>query len=115
MMFQIFATVMLAGVALYAWSQSRLSPKVSMSVVLLTGVGEYLVLLPEHAMDIAHFFGVGRGADLVFYVWILLSLAVLLNMHLKLRQHNERMVNLVRALALRDAAAAASDEPGAQA
>jgi hypothetical protein len=82
-----------------------MAPKVTMAVFVIAAAGEYLVLLPEHATGLANAFGIGRGADLVFYLWILLSLVVALNIHLKLRAGNERFVGLVRALALRDAEA----------
>jgi small membrane protein len=104
MIFQILATLVLSGVAIYAYSQSRMAPKVTAFVFLLVGLGEYLVLAPDHAISIAHFFGIGRGADLVFYLWILLSLVVVLNLHLKIRSSNERFVSLIRTLALKEAA-----------
>lgn len=103
MIFQVIATGVLAGVVLYAYTQNRTSPKVAFAVIALVVVGECLVLAPDTATRLANRLGIGRGADLVFYLWILLSLVVALNMHLKLRASNERMAALVRALALREA------------
>jgi len=104
MIFQIFATIVLIGVGVYAYSQARLSPMVAVFTILLVIGGEYFVLLPDHAMRVAAFFGIGRGADLLFYLWILLSLVVVLNLHLKLRSTNERFAALIRELALAQAA-----------
>ena len=110
MIFQVFASVILVGVVVYAYSQARLSPQVAVSAIVLSLGGEYFVLRPEHAMSVANFFGIGRGADLVFYVWILLSLIVVLNLHLKLRSTNERFVALVSELALAEAARRAEQD-----
>ncbi len=103
MIFQLIATAILAGVALYAYTQNRTSPKLTFAVLPLVIMGEFMVLAPNTATALANRLGIGRGADLVFYLWILLSLVVALNLHLKLRASNERMAALVRALALREA------------
>jgi small membrane protein len=103
MIFQVFATAVLAGVILYAWSQARMAPAVAATTIVIGLGGEYLVLFPNHAMAIARFVGIGRGADLINYLWMLLSLVVVLNLHLKLRAANARLVALTRALALEDA------------
>jgi hypothetical protein len=104
MIFQIVASLFLVGIIVYAYSQFRLSPKVAVVTIGLALGGEYFVLFPDSAMTVAHVFGIGRGADLIFYTWILLSLAVAINIYLKLRSTNERFTALVRELALADAA-----------
>jgi small membrane protein len=104
MIFQFFASAVLLGVIVYAWSQARMAPTVAATAILIGLVGEYLVLLPNHAIAIARFVGIGRGADLINYLWMLLSLVVALNLHLKLRASNARLVALTRALALKDSA-----------
>lgn len=110
MIFQIFATLVLGGVVLYAYSQMRTAPMVSLIAILICICGEDIVLFPDHAIAVARFAGIGRGADLINYLWMLLSLVVTLNLHLKLRASNDRLVALTRALALRDAAAAEASE-----
>jgi hypothetical protein len=104
MIFQLIATVVLAGIAVYAYAQNRTSPKLALAVITLLVAGEVMVLAPNTATLLANRLGIGRGADLVFYLWILLSLVIALNLHLKLRASHEQMAALVRALALREAA-----------
>ena len=104
MIFQIFATFVLIGVIVYAYSQMRVAPMVAGVAILIAIGGEDIVLFPDHAIAIAKFMGIGRGADLVNYMWMLLSLVVTLNLHLKLRASNDRLVALTRALALKDVA-----------
>lgn len=103
MIFQVFASVVLLGVVVYAWTQARMAPAVAWVAIMIGLVGEYLVLFPNDSIRIARMVGIGRGADLINYLWMLLSLVVVLNLHLKLRAANARLVALTRALALQDA------------
>lgn len=93
-----------AGLALcviYAYSQRRKSRLVS-NLIALTGVaGMYFVLLPEHSTYIAKLVGVGRGADLVIYCWIVISLALSLNLQFKILRLQAAITELTRELALR--------------
>ena len=66
-------------------------------------IGFYFVWLPSHATRVAEFVGIGRGADLVLYVWACISLVVLLNLHLKLRTQHELLTQLARSIALANA------------
>jgi hypothetical protein len=100
MIFQFIASGVLLCVVLYAYTQGRMAPKVTAFAIAIALVGEYFVLFPDHAMNVANSVGIGRGVDLIFYVWILFSLVALLNLHLKLRVANERFVSLIRELAL---------------
>jgi hypothetical protein len=45
--------------------------------------------------------GVGRGADLVFYCWIVISLIVSVNLQFKILNLQEMTTELTRELALR--------------
>jgi len=44
--------------------------------------------------------GVGRGADLMIYVWVLASLMLILVLHLKLVALGRRFTELARAIAI---------------
>jgi len=56
--------------------------------------------LPERANDLAALLGVGRGADLILYCWILTSLIVVLNLHLLIRANLQLTTELARQFAL---------------
>lgn len=74
-----------------------------MSSALLLGtvlIGLYLVWLPEHATVAAQLIGVGRGADLLLYCWIMINLVVVLHMRLKIHATNVIVTELARAIAL---------------
>lgn len=117
MIFQVFATIVLAGIGIYAYSQGSVAPHLKYFTIAVLAAGEYLVLFPGQTTVIASYFGVGRGADLLFYFWILISLVMVLNVHLRIRALNDKFVALTRQLALAEAAAqkypALSDGPQA--
>jgi hypothetical protein len=94
MIAQALLSLLLAGVLLYAWVEYRRSPVVAVLAVAVSVVGLYFVWVPEHTTRIAEFVGIGRGADLVLYLWLCISLVVLLNLHLKLRTQQESITRL---------------------
>jgi hypothetical protein len=55
--------------------------------------------MPEHSTQLAELVGIGRGV----YVWVCISLVVLLNLHLKLRTQTELITTLARKIAITDA------------
>ncbi|NVO16828.1 MAG: DUF2304 domain-containing protein [Rhodoplanes sp.] len=104
MIAQLFLTVLLSLVVLYAWSAHRKAPVVGFLAVAAALAGLYLVWLPGHATWLAHAAGIGRGSDLVVYTWVVISLLMLLNLHLKLRAQMEEITRLARSIALAEAA-----------
>jgi small membrane protein len=102
MIAQIFFSLLLCTVFLYAWIEYRRSPVVAVlsSVVALAGL--YFVWVPSHSTWLAEFVGIGRGVDLILYTWVGISLIVILNLHLKLRTQLELITVLARKIALAD-------------
>jgi hypothetical protein len=103
MIAKLVLSLLLGVVLLYAWAQYRRSPIVTILSCAVSLVGFYFVWLPSHATRVAEFVGIGRGADLVLYVWACISLIVLLNLHLKLRSQQELLTQLARSIALANA------------
>jgi hypothetical protein len=105
MIAQIFFSLLLCTVFLYAWIEYRRSPVVAVlsSVVALAGL--YFVWVPSHSTWLAEFVGIGRGVDLILYTWVGISLIVILNLHLKLRTQLELITVLARKIALLEPAA----------
>jgi small membrane protein len=66
-------------------------------------VNAYAVLRPEDVMTLAIKLGVGRGADLVLYLLVVCFIFATLNMYLRQRQLEQRLADVTRALALREA------------
>ena len=59
--------------------------------------------LDLHKVWQAGLLGIGRGADLIMYLWVCISLNLLLSLHLKLRRQQETITKLVRHVALANA------------
>jgi len=65
-------------------------------MTLLSALAVFFILQPERTNKIAHFIGVGRGADLVFYTSILLFWYIILRMYARIRKLEERVTTLIR-------------------
>jgi hypothetical protein len=100
MVAQLFLSVLLFVILLYAWTEYRRSPAVGLAAVLAALGGLYFVWIPSHATALAELVGIGRGVDLIIYVWIVISLLIALNLHLKLRSQMELITQLAREIAL---------------
>lgn len=109
MIAQVLLSVLLCNVLIYAWVEYRRSPIVALVSVVTSLAGLYFVWAPEHSTLVAEFVGVGRGADLVLYLWVCISLIVLLNLHLKLRTQHELITKLARSIAMTNAASPPPD------
>jgi hypothetical protein len=66
-------SLLLCGVLVYAWVEYRRSPVVAMLSVAAGLAGLYFVWMPSHSTLVAEFVGVGRGADLILYLWVCIS------------------------------------------
>ena len=100
MIAQLLLTAFLALVLVYAWSAHRTVPIIGLLASGAALAGLYFVWVPEHANALAAFAGIGRGSDLIVYTWVVISLLVLLNIHLKLRAQMELITELARELAI---------------
>ncbi|MEJ2541242.1 MAG: DUF2304 domain-containing protein [Gemmatimonadota bacterium] len=97
---KLVLTLGLAVVVAYTLIQ-RVAPR-ALKIVIFTVVllGIYFVWFPDHATIIANRLGVGRGTDLLIYVWIVLSFAIGLNLNFKIRAARHDITELARAIAL---------------
>jgi small membrane protein len=65
-------------------------------LMLLIAAAVVFILFPNKASEIAHWLGVGRGADLVFYVSILLFWFIILKLYARIRRLEQTLTNIVR-------------------
>lgn len=103
MIFQLLLGTGLLLIVVYAFTQKAKSPFVSVVTMLSALAGLYFIWAPGHANIIANVIGIGRGADLIFYCWIVISLAILLNLHFKVRSNLEIVTALARKVAIMEA------------
>lgn len=97
--------VLLAGVAfifLYfiVWMKKRLLDIIML--VLMIGAAVLFILWPDLTTIIAKKVGVGRGADLVFYVSILIFWFVILKLYSRIRRLEQLFTTIIRNDALKN-------------
>ena len=107
MITQAILSLLLAGIVIYAWAERRRSPLVGLLSMFAALAGMYLVWIPAHATALAETAGVGRGVDLILYIWVVISLLLFLNLHLKLRAQMDLITTLARAITITNASRAA--------
>ena len=100
MIIQLLLVTILLVLALVVVRQMKVSKRVRLIVLFMLGTGAYLVWQPEHTNAVAQMLGVGRGADLLLYVWIVLTLSVILLLYLKIVEMNQMLTEIARRLTL---------------
>ena len=100
MIAQYSLTAGLAVIAVIAFMQIKKAILICSSIMIAAVFGIYLVWVPEQATVIAQHVGIGRGTDLVLYIWILISFFSLVVVYLKMNNQFEAITSLARELAL---------------
>jgi len=100
----IIRALLLAGIAAIGWlvflRRNRL-PFHILTMFVLLAIGAGAVLAPEELLnDIAHAFGVGRGADLVTYVFEVGVAFLLLHYYTKFVELQRQLTELTREMAI---------------
>jgi len=98
----IIQFVLTAGVCLcllYAFNQFKRWP-VSFAIALVAVAGLIFIWYPNLANSLAKFVGVSRGADLLFYLWIIISMFVILNLHMRNRSIDRKISAILREISL---------------
>ena len=113
-MIKIILISALVFCAVYGWRQRRTSFLVGAGLPIVCAGGAILVLRPQLSNDVARFLGVGRGADLVLYVWIVVSLLLLANIHFRLRSQKAMITHLTRDIAIQQAEVGSSQAANPQ-
>jgi small membrane protein len=100
MIIKILLSSLLALLALFVTLQRTSSRGVRFTVLAMLAIGAYFVWRPEHATAVAQTLGVGRGADLLMYLWVVITCSVILLLYLKIVHMNRMLTELARRLAL---------------
>jgi len=79
-------------------------------LVIATAIGVFILLLfPDMSTRVANVFGVGRGADFLFYLAHAGSIFVAIILYSKVRQQAEQITELTRHIALKTARFSSDD------
>lgn len=82
-------------------SQTRAWKKIVL--MLMTIFAVVVIFSPNSTNKIAHFFGIGRGADLLLYVLTIAFLFEQLNQYMKQKEEQKKIVILARKIAIMEA------------
>jgi hypothetical protein len=98
----VLSALMLGAVAA-GLAVRRRAPAVGIAIVAAALTGLYFVWMPAHLNAVANALGVGRGADLLLYLWVSLTFLALAVVVLELRHLRRQVTLLARELALHEA------------
>jgi small membrane protein len=106
--------ILLAGVIGFAVYTTRVRSTLSdrLIYVVLIAAGIPLVLYPDWSTRLAHLVGIGRGADLVIYLFIMFSLFFFASSASAFREIERELTVVVRTIAINNAAVGAVERLG---
>lgn len=103
-----FGLLIFAG---YALTSPFLGAVTKLFLAFVPLVGIALVWNPEAANTIAGVVGIGRGADLLLYCWVIISLLMAFVLNARIHFLHRELTELARAVALKDAQTASYTNP----
>ena len=103
MAFSIIASIVLLIFLVTAVVMKNQFRLVSIFIGFFSVGGIYFVWDSEMLNTISRIVGIGRGADLLLYIWVLVTLAVILVLFLRIRLLEESITKLARHIALNGA------------
>jgi small membrane protein len=100
MIIKTILTVPLVILMFYVVVQQVSGNGLRWAVLISLGIGTSLVWFDSITAKIANLIGVGRGADLLMYLWVVVTLAILLLFYLRIVQLQRNITILTRQIAL---------------
>ena len=85
---------------LHSYKQRRMAPLDFLFWGLVWIGTASMIIFPDATSFLAHFLGIGRGADLIMYLSLLISSYLIFRLHLALARLEQAITELVRAIAL---------------
>jgi len=99
-MIKVILLLGLLACLFYAFFQRNKSRLVAGGISALSLIGMIFVVRPDLASAVANMVGVGRGADLILYFWILFSVLVMMSLQFKMFSLQRTLTELAREQAL---------------
>jgi len=96
-------SILLLGVLFFVMIQHHSGRLLRPAVAIAVAVGILFTWMPEFSNKVANYLGIGRGADLIFYIWIVLSLLAFASLYITFNKQERQITHLTRALALHHA------------
>ena len=99
---QIILVALIVAVVIYMFTVRSVSRDRTF-MLLLAAAGCLLVVWPGLSTDVAKAVGIGRGTDLLFYLFVVFCLFRFVSTAAEIRRLNDRLTLMVRESALRTA------------
>lgn len=99
----IIVSVLLVLIGLSHRSTSSGQAWKKILLILLSILMIVSVIFPKILTEVAHFLGVGRGADLLLYVFVVVFIFYVLNNYLKQQDQRKDLYRLARRVAISEA------------
>ena len=93
-------TVPMLAILAYGLLEVKRAPTVGIAITLLTLAALSFIWFPDGATIVAKALQLGSAQDVVVYSWIGLVTLILLNLHLRIRQHMQLVAALTRRVAI---------------
>jgi hypothetical protein len=100
---QIVLTTCIVIIAAYMYLRLRNTMLDLLLILLFLVTGIVFVIFNEITDKMAHFLGISRGADMIFYLGILFLFFLILKLYSRLRRVEEKFTELVRNKSLEEA------------
>lgn len=100
MIIRILLLTGLAATGYFVFLRRNRLPVHIVLVMAMLGAGGLAVIFPEATNDIARFVGVGRGADLISYLFMVIALFVLIHYYTKFAELQRQITTLTRELSI---------------
>jgi hypothetical protein len=110
MWIQVFLSVLLGAVAVLVGMQRTTSRLVRAFILAVIIAGTTFVWIPDQTNVIASALGIGRGADLLFYLWVVITLGLVVFLYLKIIRAERKLTLIARAQALAHPLSRAEEE-----
>lgn len=110
MIISFFLSIMMLAAIAAGLVLRRRAPVVGVAIAIAAMGGLYFVWMPGHLSALANALGVGRGTDLLLYLWVSLTMLALAAIVFELRHLQRHVTLLVREQAMQRAR---SEEPEA--
>jgi len=107
MIAQLILTIGLSACLFYVFSLGRSLPLIRLGLFTVVLIGYLFVWIPDLTNSLAGLVGIGRGADLIMYLWIIVSLFLIMRLHIRLREQSELITKMARHYTLQEQASAA--------
>ena len=100
---QVVLTAGIIIIAAYMYLRLRNTFLDLILILLFLITGVVFVIFNEITDKMAHFLGIGRGADMIFYLGLLFLFFLMLKLYARLRRVEENLTELVRKKSIEEA------------